>query len=404
MNILDRIEEQVSLPGDTETQRSRKVLGFLFLGAVALVAGVPALWVWATNPNGNGPQAFAVGLVLAGLTALIWFVPRSYNAVIGTTALGLLLFIVADHFFWGGYRSGVYNLVWTLLVPIGAVLLMGPRLGLVALVAFLGTLGIVSWLELSREFVPPPTEFRLLVALNASNMAGAGVLITLASLYLLRQIERYRVQANDLLLNVLPGSIAMQLKRRPGTIADDYDEVTVLFADIVDFTQMSATAHPVEVVNFLNEVFSSFDLLAERHGLEKIKTIGDAYMVAAGLPEPREDHTEAIVAFAIDMLASLEGVTGLDGSPIRLRVGINTGPVVAGVIGRQKFIYDLWGDAVNVASRMESNGLTNQIQVTEAVKKKLDGRYTFDVRDPIPIKGKGMMTTYLLKPQPTRGS
>jgi adenylate cyclase len=397
MNILDRIEEHVSLPGDTETQRSRKVLGFLFLMAVALVTGVPALWVWATNPDGNGPQAFAVGLVLAGLAALIWFVPRSYNVVIGTTILGLLLLIVADHFFWGGYRSGVYNLIWALLVPIGAVLLMGPRLGLVALAAFLGTLGVVSWLELSREFVPPPTEFQLMVVLNGSTMTGAGVLITLASLYLLRQIERYRVQANDLLLNVLPGSIATQLKRSPGTIADDHDEVTVLFADIVDFTHMSAAAHPVEVVNFLNKVFSSFDVLAEKYGLEKIKTIGDAYMVAAGLPEPREDHTEAIMAFAIDMLASLERVTGLDGSPIRLRVGINTGPVVAGVIGRQKFIYDLWGDAVNVASRMESNGLVNQIQVTEAVKKKLDGRYQFAARDPIDIKGKGPMQTYLLQ-------
>jgi class 3 adenylate cyclase len=159
---------------------------------------------------------------------------------------------------------------------------------------------------------------------------------------------------------------------------------------------MSSDANPVDVVNLLNDVFSEFDDLAEKHGLEKIKTIGDAYMAAAGLPEPRADHVEAIVRFAIDMLAAVERCQGLRGEPVRLRIGINTGSVVAGVIGRQKFIYDLWGDAVNVASRMESNGLANQIQVTQAVKDKLDDRYTFVERDPIPVKGKGMMVTYLL--------
>ncbi|MFN2254322.1 MAG: adenylate/guanylate cyclase domain-containing protein, partial [Candidatus Promineifilaceae bacterium] len=171
----------------------------------------------------------------------------------------------------------------------------------------------------------------------------------------------------------------------------------VIYADIVDFTTLSSGADPVEIVNLLNDIFSSFDDLAAKHGLEKIKTIGDAYMVAAGIPEPRPDHAEAITEFALDMLDVVENYAGFHGEPIRLRVGINTGPIVAGVIGRQKFIYDLWGDAVNVASRMESNGLANQIQVTEAVKEKLDYRYRFQERDPIYIKGKGMMVTYLLQ-------
>jgi urea transport system substrate-binding protein len=201
-----------------------------------------------------------------------------------------------------------------------------------------------------------------------------------------------------LLLNILPGSVATRLKESPETIADGFNEVTVLFADIVDFTAMSSNADPVAVVNLLNDVFSEFDELAKKHGLEKIKTIGDAYMVAAGLPEPRPDHTEAIMLFAQEMLEAVERQEGLNGDPVRLRIGINTGPVVAGVIGRQKFIYDLWGDAVNVASRMESNGLTNQIQVTEAVKEKLDGQYAFVAREPIAVKGKGMMVTYLLEP------
>ena len=196
----------------------------------------------------------------------------------------------------------------------------------------------------------------------------------------------------------MPGSIAERLKRSPEIIADGYSDVTVLFADIVDFTTISSAADPVAVVKLLNDIFSEFDGLAEKHGLEKIKTIGDAYMVAAGLPEPRPDHTEAITHFALDMLQAVKKHEDFYGEPICLRVGMNSDPVVAGVIGRQKFIYDLWGDAVNVASRMESNGLANQIQVTRVVKEKLDDQYTFVEREPIHIKGKGLMVTYLLDP------
>jgi adenylate cyclase len=215
-------------------------------------------------------------------------------------------------------------------------------------------------------------------------------------LFLFRQLDNARRRADDLLLNILPAPITERLKAAPVTIADGFDEATVLFADIVDFTTMSAKADPIEVVGKLNEVFSEFDELAQSHGLEKIKTIGDAYMVAAGLPDHRPDHVEAMVDFARVMLAAANRHTSWSGESIRLRVGINTGPVVAGVIGRHKFIYDLWGDAVNVASRMESNGLANQIQVTQAVRDRLDGRYTFEPRGPVEIKGKGLMMTYIL--------
>jgi class 3 adenylate cyclase len=148
----------------------------------------------------------------------------------------------------------------------------------------------------------------------------------------------------------------------------------------------------------LNEIFSDLDDLVKRHGLEKIKTTGDGYMIAGGLPVLREDHCEAVVSFALDMLDRIKRHQAWNHEPIHLRVGIDTGPVVAGVIGRHKFIYDLWGDAVNTASRMESNGLVDVIHVTESVKRKLEGKYTFEQREPIDIKGKGQMVTYLLRP------
>ena len=273
----------------------------------------------------------------------------------------------------------------------------GTRFTLVCFGVFAVALTAVVLLEPYAISIGPEIDSATRISINVPSLVILCLMVTLASLYLLRQVERYRRRANDLLLNILPGSIAARLKESPETIADGYNEVTVLFADIVDFTGISSNADPVEVVGLLNNVFSEFDELAEKYGLEKIKTIGDAYMVAAGLPESRDDHTEAIVKFAIDMLDALDHYEGFSGDPIRLRVGLNTGPVVAGVIGRQKFIYDLWGDAVNVASRMESNGLANQIQVTAAVKEKLDSRYTFVEREPIMVKGKGKMVTYLLE-------
>jgi class 3 adenylate cyclase len=224
------------------------------------------------------------------------------------------------------------------------------------------------------------------------------MMVLFISLFLFRQVERARLQADTLLLNVLPGPVADRLRAGPVTIADSYAEVTVLFADIVDFTRRSAAADARDVVNLLNAIFSDFDELADRYGLEKIKTIGDAYMVVGGLPQPRPDHTEAVVAFAVAMLDTLQRHCAWDGTAVGVRVGIHTGPTVAGVIGRRKFIYDLWGDTVNTASRMEAYGLENVIQVTAAVRDKLNGQYNFTPRGPIDIKGKGPMTTYILKP------
>ena len=203
-------------------------------------------------------------------------------------------------------------------------------------------------------------------------------------------------KSEQLLLNILPAPIAQQLKSSPQSIAEHFEEVTILFADIVGFTTLSAKLQPIQLVGLLNQIFSTFDELADQYALEKIKTIGDAYMVAAGLPVPRPDHAEAMAEMALAMQRASHQFRTPDGDPIHLRVGINTGIVVAGVIGRKKFIYDLWGDAVNIASRMESSGEPGSIQVTTATYERLKASYTLERRGEIAVKGKGEMVTYWL--------
>ncbi|MBD1921638.1 hypothetical protein H6F77_11095 [Microcoleus sp. FACHB-831] len=212
-----------------------------------------------------------------------------------------------------------------------------------------------------------------------------------------RLLKEEREKSERLILNILPAAIACQLKEDHQTLADHFPEATVLFADIVGFTSLSTRIAPIQMVGMLNEIFSAFDGLAEKHGLEKIKTIGDAYMVVGGLPIPRPDHVEAIAEMALDMQQAISDFNTSTGEPFSIRIGINTGPVVAGVIGIKKFIYDLWGDTVNTASRMESHGIPGSIQVTEETYKVLQDKYIFQERGAIHVKGKGEMHTYFLK-------
>jgi class 3 adenylate cyclase len=211
-----------------------------------------------------------------------------------------------------------------------------------------------------------------------------------------------REESEQLLLNILPKPIAERLKLNEVVIADSFPEATVMFADIVGFTQLSAQISAKQLVELLNQIFSLFDQLADKHGLEKIKTIGDAYMVVGGLPTPRPDHAVAIAEMALDMQAAVAQFNNElkipCPEPLRIRIGINSGPVVAGVIGLKKFIYDLWGDTVNTASRMESQGIPGCIQITTSTYQLLknDDKYDFAQRGPIEVKGKGLMTTYLM--------
>ncbi|MBI1881768.1 MAG: adenylate/guanylate cyclase domain-containing protein, partial [Chloroflexi bacterium] len=212
----------------------------------------------------------------------------------------------------------------------------------------------------------------------------------------LRLIQAEQEKSERLLLNILPQPIAERLKQGQVTIADNFADVTVLFADLVDFTQLSARISAKELVSLLNEIFSTFDQLADRYNLEKIKTVGDAYLVVGGLPTPRPDHAAAIAEMALEMQQAVARLNADLGESFSIRIGINTGPVVAGVIGAKKFSYDLWGDTVNIASRMESHGLSGHIQVTAATYEQLQAQYEFEERGCIPVKGKGEVTTYLL--------
>jgi class 3 adenylate cyclase len=211
----------------------------------------------------------------------------------------------------------------------------------------------------------------------------------------LQQIEDEKARSEQLLLNILPKSIADRLKQGETTIADGFKEVSILFADLAGFTGLSTRVPPDEIVAILNRIFSAFDDLAERYGLEKIKTIGDCYMAASGLPVPRADHAEAMAEMALAMLDVMREPSQAD-LRLNLRIGINSGPVVAGIIGNRKFIYDLWGDAVNTANRMESHGLSNRVQVSEATHDLLKGKYLLEARGEIEVAGKGPMNTFWL--------
>jgi class 3 adenylate cyclase len=210
-------------------------------------------------------------------------------------------------------------------------------------------------------------------------------------------LEEALQRSEDLLNNVLPPPIAHRLKNSEGVIADSFSGASVLFADIADFTPLSQGMAPSDVVSLLDDLFSRMDLLVHQHGLEKIKTIGDAYMVAAGIPLRRDDHAAAIVAFALDLKGAVTRFNTETGQNLRLRIGINSGPVTAGVIGRMRFLYDLWGDSVNTASRMESHGVADEIHLTEETRTLLGDSYLFEERGEIDVKGKGKMRTYFLR-------
>jgi class 3 adenylate cyclase len=211
-----------------------------------------------------------------------------------------------------------------------------------------------------------------------------------------RQLAEAHELNQRLLLNILPAPIADRLLAGERVIADSFDEVTLLFADIVDFTVLSSRFSAREVVDLLNDVFNATDRLVDQFGLEKIKTIGDAYMVVGGLPEPAADHAEKVADMALALSDELTHIKTGGGEALSCRMGIHLGPAVAGVIGSKKFIYDVWGDTVNTASRMESHGIPDRIQVTEPVFRKLNGRFRFEPRGLIEVKGKGLMETWFL--------
>ncbi len=301
--------------------------------------------------------------------------------------------------------------VWRIigLVAIISVFVTASTLVILGAIVILPILKLREDLELVADSINQDQmnlQFHSMAALRTDEVGDVMSAFNQMYARIIKEIsERKRAEAliqqekdisEDLLLNILPCSIADRLKMGETVIADGFNEATVLFADIVSFTELSAKVPPVQLVCLLNQIFSEFDGLAEKYGLEKIKTIGDAYMVVGGLPMFRPDHAEAIADMALDMQNVIGKFASDLGEPFKIRVGINTGPVVAGVIGIKKFIYDLWGDAVNIASRMESHGLPDHIQVSESTYVILANKYKFADRGKIMIKGKGEMQTYFL--------
>ena len=359
--------------------------------AVALAVAVTIGIRVAPGP-GARPDAFAYacGLMIAALT----LARRRWPLAVLLASVATL-----QVYYLSGYTS-IYPAV-PLSVALATAWAAGHRRWslLVAAWYILGPLADALF-QLAGETRPPLT----LLGEAVSNAAMfAAVLVLGEAVRSRRELAReHRLllaeqkRSERLLLNVLPASIAARLMAGEEVIADAFPDVTVLFADLVDFTRRSQRISPAQLVAALNELFSVFDRLAQRHGLEKIKTIGDAYMVAGGLPDPRPDHAQAVAEMALAIRDEVARRTDPSGQPLQVRIGIDTGPVEAGVIGTSKFSYDLWGDTVNTASRMESQGVAGCIQVTTRTYERLRDGYQLQRRGPILVRGMGEMVTYLL--------
>ena len=307
-----------------------------------------------------------------------------------------------------GTDSGL--LFYFFVIAAGSPMVLGLDHRVIQIVTIVLSMTVVSLLHFT---IPADTGLAAPWLLNVGfivNSVVAGVLGATVVAYGLFQIQQAQAtideanRRNQMLLdNILPRDVAERLKTPSDeALADAYDDASILFADIVGFTAMSDGATPSEVVRYLDRLYSALDGLVEQHRLEKIKTTGDSYMVVSGVPVARHDHLEALAHFALEMRAVTEAVVRTDGRPTTMRIGLACGPVVAGVIGSRKFFYDVWGDAVNLASRMESTGVPGRIQVPTAVRDRLCGTFTFDERGPVEVKGKGLQHTWFLTGRASR--
>ncbi|MBV9361599.1 MAG: adenylate/guanylate cyclase domain-containing protein [Betaproteobacteria bacterium] len=406
-DLIDRIDNAAAVAGDSAAVRLRKTL-LIFLGA----AGVLLAPVAGYYLEGSGERSAAlVAFVFAGVSAvgLVHMLVTKHEQVFAWLELcALLIAPFALQWFLGGFRPSGGTVLWSLLAPLCALVLVGTRVA----VAWFGAFALLVLAAGARDVgtgVDLGTVLRF-----CENVLLVGVLAFIALRFFI--IERERAQAalareqersERLLLNILPPPIAERLKEDGRSIADGYAQATILFADMVGFTKMSATVTPTRLVEILNSLFSRFDALCDRFAVEKIKTIGDAYMAVAGVPTRREDHAAAIADMALAMRQALAEHNREFGSALDIRIGINSGPVVAGVIGLKKFIYDLWGDTVNLASRMESHGVPGAIQVSRTTWEQLRDAYEFTPRPGLEVKGVGIVDAFILtgrKSAPARAS
>jgi guanylate cyclase len=398
--VLSRLADVGADPTDDEETRLRKAL--LVLIAV-LILPIAITWAILYLTFGAWSGSVAVLYAAISVTSIAAFArTRDFATLLRVQLAAILLAPTLSMIPIGGFLpSGAVGL-WGILAPIGALVFSGARSGTPWFVAFVvvflasGVIGIAL-----RIPSPLPEWFSsTMLALNVT--VGGTIVFTLLALFAsqrevaLRALNEEHQRAESLLLSILPGPIAERLKSEPQTIADQFSSASVLFADVVNFTPRTEQLQPAEVVQMLDRLFGHFDTLAERYGLEKIKTIGDAYMVAAGVPNPRSDHATAIAGLALDMVEATGPGGAVEDLGLDLRVGINSGPVMAGVIGRKRFLYDLWGDAVNTASRMESEGTPDHVQITRATYELITDEFDCISRGTVPVKGKGDMETWYL--------
>lgn len=295
----------------------------------------------------------------------------------------------------GGFINGSAVILWSLICPLGALLFDEPRHAPGWFLAFALLVVLSGFLQPYGRSANNISSM-LVIFFFVINLIGVGSLVFIMVSYFVGQKNMFQQKSEALLLNILPKEIAAILKNESRTIADQYDQASVLFADMVGFTPLSAQLPPVEMVELLNEVFSFFDSLLDKYGVEKIRTIGDSYMVASGVPRGRPDHAQALARMALEMRDYMSGHTFRNGRRVSFRIGINSGSMVAGVIGRRKFVYDVWGDTVNVASRMESHGLGGAVQITQTTYELIKDEFVCEPRGNVNLKGRGEMQAWLV--------
>jgi adenylate cyclase len=404
-----RLAEIGALPSDSEEVRVRKAALVL---SCALMASLSFVWVATYAALGLWVSAaIPFGYQIASAASIITFArTRGYRPFRATQLLMSLLLPFALQWSLGGFENSSAVGLWAVTSPLGALTFVGARESVPWFLGFSGLIAVSAAIDPALTAGAPEIPSAVIVVFFALNILGPSTTAYALLQYFVRAREQTLAQLADkhraleleqakserLLLNVLPAPVAARLKEHDATIADACPCVTVLFADIVGFTPLSERLAAADLVAVLDRVFAAWDELAKDHGVEKIKTIGDAYMVAAGIPVPRDDHADAIAEMALAMGAGVRSVAADTGLALEVRIGIDSGPVIAGVIGRAKFSYDLWGDTVNTASRMESHALPGTIQVTRRTYELLGERFELRPRGTIDVKGKGQLNPYLL--------
>jgi adenylate cyclase len=398
--------------GDHDDLRLKKSVLLFTCGLMIAAAGIwLALYKMLGLPvSASLPFAFQL-VSLATLLVYLWTLNFS---MFRAAQLGLFLFVpFVVQWSIGNFVSASGVILWGLLAPVGAVLLYSARESIPWFFAYIVLLLLTGYVDYELAGMPPKgphVPLATTVAFFALNFAAMSALVYSLLRYAFGERDKARLRqehahallqeeqekSERLLLNVLPAPVAERLKHSQDTIADGFPAATVMFADIVGFTQIASRLEPVQIFALLNRLFSAFDALAERHGLEKIKTIGDAYMVAGGLDPAGRDDSAAVADLALDMREVVAQELSADGQTLALRIGIATGPVVAGVVGTKKFIYDLWGDTVNIANRITADNQPGMIQVDARTYQQLAARYDFDPAQTLDLKGKGATRVYRL--------